>query len=198
MIAAVIPVKRLSDAKSRLSAHLSEFQRAQLVLALLHRTIGVLHRVDTIDRVAVVTEERELVDSVIDVDWLPDPGGLNPSLTLGAEWAIHSGARSLLIVPCDLPLLQEQDIRALLDVSGDARSVGIAPTRDGGTGALLLSPPDILTPLFGPDSFRRHLAAARAAAVPIWTVRRTGFLRELDTVEDLTYFDARAIAGITT
>ena len=197
MIAAVIPVKRLPDAKSRLSGYLSEFQRAQLVLALLHRTIGVLQSVGEIDRVAVVTEDRELTDAVTDVDWLPDPGGLNPSLVLGAEWATRRGARALLIVPCDLPLLEERDVQALLDVSRGTPSIAIAETRDGGTGALFLAPPGILAPRFGPDSFRRHLAAARAAAIPASIVRRTGFSRELDTVEDLAYFDARAIAGST-
>ena len=193
MIVAVTPVKRLSQAKSRLSALLSPEERAGLVTAMLRRTVALLQAVDAIDRIAVATEERQLVDSLDLVDWLPDMGGLNPSLAHAATWATDLGAQSMLVLPCDLPLLQGSDIRAFLNSSRTYPGVSIAPTEDGGTGAILLSPPQVLEPAFGNDSFRRHREEARAKGVSVRTVVRHGFLRDLDTTEDLEYLDANMI-----
>lgn len=190
MTVAVVPVKRLSDAKSRLSTHLSSEERASLVTALLRRTVALLQGVDTIERIGVATEERELVDSLNLVDWLPDVGGLNPSLAYAAAWATEMGARSMLVVPCDLPFLEGSDLRALMNSSKTDPSVSIAPTRDGGTGAILLSPPQVLDPAFGLDSFRRHIEQARTKNISIRTVVRDGFSRDLDTMDDLAYLDA--------
>lgn len=190
MIVAVIPVKRLSEAKSRLSTQLSSQERARLVTALLRRTIALLKAVDAIERIAVATEERELVDSLDLVDWLPDMGGLNPSLAHSAAWATQVGAQSMLVLPCDLPLLQWSDVRAMVDSRGADAGVSIAPTQDGGTGALLLSPPQVLEPAFGPDSFRRHIEEARTTGVSVRTVIRRGFWNDLDTTGDLEYLDA--------
>jgi 2-phospho-L-lactate guanylyltransferase len=190
MIVAVIPVKRLSGAKSRLSSRLTLEERATLVTTLVRRTVGVLKQVDAIGRIGVATEERELVESLGEVDWLPDLGGLNASLAHAASWATGVDARSMLVVPCDLPLLEPSDIRVLLDSSRTEPGLAIAPTQDGGTGALLLSPPQVLPPLFGLDSFRRHEYEAQSRNIPVYPVFRRGFSHEVDTVEDLEYLDA--------
>jgi 2-phospho-L-lactate/phosphoenolpyruvate guanylyltransferase len=189
MIVAVIPVKRLSEAKSRLSSRLNSEERATLVMTLVRRTVGVLKEVDAIGRIGVATEERELVESLGAVDWLPDLGGLNASLVHAASWATGVDARSMLVVPCDLPLLEPSDIRALLDSSPTEPGLAIAPTQDGGTGALLLSPPQVLPPVFGLDSFKRHQYEAHARNIPVYTVFRPGFSHEIDTLEDLDYLD---------
>ena len=190
MIVAVIPVKRLSEAKSRLSPRLSPRERATLVETILRRTVDVLKEVGAIDRIAVATEERTLIDSLSSVEWLPDMGGLNPSLVHAASWAADLKARSMLVLPCDLPLLEGRDIRALLDSGHAEPGVSIAPTQDGGTGAILLSPPEVIAPAFGPDSFMRHIENARARDLPVRTVIRRGFSHDLDTADDLACLEA--------
>jgi 2-phospho-L-lactate guanylyltransferase len=192
MIAAVIPVKRLSEAKSRLATQLSTRERAMLVTGLLRRTIRVLHDVEAIERIAVATEERNLVECYDVVDWLPDLGGLNPSLSHAARWAAGIQAQSLLMLPCDLPFLNTSDIHALLACGTAGRNIAIAPTRDGGTGAMLLSPPQVIAPAFGVNSFERHIEEAHAARIAVTTVPRPGFARDLDTTEDLKDLEATA------
>lgn len=190
MISAVIPVKRLSEGKSRLASRLSLDERAGLMTSLLRRTISVLKEVDSIGRIGVTTEERALVDSLTEVDWLPDLGGLNASLTHAAFWAETVNATSVLILPCDLPLLDRSDIHVLLESKPGVPSITIASTQDGGTGAILISPPRAIAPLFGPDSFRRHIEAARSARIAVQTVARSGFAHDVDTADDLAYVEA--------
>lgn len=184
MIAAVIPVKRLTEGKSRLSPRLSPQERADLVVALLDRTVDTLRGVRAIGRIAVAGEERELA-ARLGVEPLPDAGELNASLARATGWAERAGAGALLILPCDLPLLRTEDIRFLLAAALEPPSVTIAPTRDGGTGALLLCPPSVIPPAFGPGSFGRHVEGARRAGIPVRTVLRPALARDLDTPDDL-------------
>ncbi len=65
--------------------------------------------------------------------------------------------------PGDCPALDPGEVDALLSHQGRA-GVVIVPDRHGaGTNALLLSPPDVIEPSFGPGSFARHAARAHAA-----------------------------------
>lgn len=189
MIAAVIPVKRLSEAKSRLASRLSAAERLTLVTGLLARSVAVLQEVRAIERIALATEERTLVEGWSGVEWLPDRGGLNATLAHAVSWARTVPADSLLILPSDLPLLCAHDVRALLAAAPTGPGITIAPTRDGGTGALLLTPPNVIVPAFGPESFTRHRDAARAAGVGVSTVARHGLAQELDTPDDLTLLE---------
>src|SRR5437868_4520967 len=98
MIVAAIPVKRLSQAKSRLASRLSDVERSTLVLTLLQQTIAALRESGGMGRIAVATAEPELGER-LGVESLPDRGGLNSTLLGAARWARRAGAGSLLIVP---------------------------------------------------------------------------------------------------
>src|SRR6185437_15071510 len=78
------------------------------------------------------------------------------------------------------------DLNILLTHPAAVRSALIVPDRHGtGTNALLLTPPDVLAPSFGPDSRRRHLADASAAGVPAEIVELDSLGLDVDTPEDL-------------
>jgi 2-phospho-L-lactate guanylyltransferase len=182
-LVAVVPVKALSHAKSRLAPLLSASQRSDLTVALLDRTLTALRGSGVIARVALATPEKGLaarwrVESVNDGD------DLNDSLAAGARWAIECRASRLLIVPADLPLIQAEDVRHLVEMPHSNPSILIARTQDGGTGALLLTPPAIMAPSFGPSSFQRHLTAADRRGTPVVAVPIEAFRFDLDTVRD--------------
>jgi 2-phospho-L-lactate guanylyltransferase len=62
----------------------------------------------------------------------------------------------------------------------------IVPDRHGqGTNALLLSPPDVMTPAFGEGSFARHAALARAAGAAPRVVDVPSLGLDIDTADDL-------------
>jgi 2-phospho-L-lactate/phosphoenolpyruvate guanylyltransferase len=184
MIVAAIPVKRLSEAKSRLSPSLLDHERRDLVRRLLARTVDVLHESGVIDRVALVTPEPSTAES-LQVELIADSGELNDALAAAVQWALVAGARSLLIVPADLPFISAAEIRAFVDDDPALYGIAIAPTEDGGTGALLLTPPNIIPPAFGPGSYERHLALARLFGVRAERVLSDALSFDLDTPEDL-------------
>jgi 2-phospho-L-lactate guanylyltransferase len=108
----------------------------------------------------------------------------------------NRGARRLLVVPADLPTLSAGDVQALLaDHKG---GVTICPAAaDGGTNALLLSPPTAIPFLYGPDSAARHRAAAEAASVPVRVLSIPGFARDVDSPEDVRWLLGQRLACAT-
>ena len=62
----------------------------------------------------------------------------------------------------------------------------IIPDRHGsGTNALVLTPPDVIEPAFGPDSRERHEQAAAAAGATCEVVELETLAVDVDTVDDL-------------
>jgi len=62
----------------------------------------------------------------------------------------------------------------------------VLPDRHGtGTNGLLLTPPDVIAPAFGPGSRARHSDAATAAGARVEVAELTGFAFDVDTRDDL-------------
>jgi len=115
----------------------------------------------------------------------PTALGLNGAL----EWAVREvgllGARRVLVLPADLPLLEASDLHALLDGSPD--EVVIAPdSAQTGTNGLRFPLGRGFVPAFGPNSCEAHDASARAVGLSVRHLRRPGLARDIDTPADLT------------
>jgi 2-phospho-L-lactate guanylyltransferase len=185
VIVALVPLKALSEAKSRLASVLGNTERRELVECLLAGTIRALRDSDVIDRIALISPEQ-LLAQCFGVVWLPDAGGLNESLAAGVDWALAQSASGLLIVPADLPGITPADVRAIVSEAPNQSGICLTPTRDGGTGALFLRPPDTIRPQFGSDSFRRHRKTAQTQGAAIRVLSRPGLALDLDTPADLS------------
>jgi 2-phospho-L-lactate guanylyltransferase len=144
-------------------------------------------------RIVLATDETGLARR-LGVDRVPDSGGLNATIWSAVERAVSLEADGVLIVPADLPLLTTADLHALIGSASGASCAVIAPTKDGGTGALLTMPGDAFRPDFGPNSFERHVGLARTHRQRLSVVDRPGFRFDLDTVEDLETWGAHLIA----
>lgn len=185
---AVVPVKDLRGTKSRLTPVLDPSARAGLTLYMMGRVVSRLREAG-VENVAVVSPDGVVLEKARGRGAEPLPQesrGLNPALDEGRRWAADGGAPSLLVLPADLPLLEAEDVRAVLGAAKDGASVVVAP--DGarsGTNALLLSPPDALPFLFGRDSFEAHLAAARDRGLEVSVCERPHLAFDLDTAGDL-------------
>lgn len=184
MIVAAVPVKALEEAKSRLARYLTADERRELVAGLLRSTVAAIQGSGVVERIAVVTPQSSLAES-LPVDLLPDGGSLNGALDRAVQWALELGASKLLIVPVDLPGITAAAVRELIEGDAPLYGIAIVPTMDGGTGALLLTPPNIIPPAFGPGSFARHLMLARLQGVRAEEIDSPAFALDLDTPEDL-------------
>ena len=187
-ISAVVPVKDLRGTKSRLAPVLNPGARAGLTLYMMGRVVAAIREAGVKD-ICVVSPDRIVLAEAERRGALPliqESRGLNPALEEGRRRALDLGASTLLVLPADLPLLDAEDVRAVLEEAGEGPSVVISP--DGGrsgTNALLIQPPDVLPFAFGPDSFEAHIEAARSRDLDVRVCERCHLSFDLDTAEDL-------------
>lgn len=188
-ITALVPVKARHRCKTRLSACLSDAQRRRLAGDMLQHVVQVLQQVPAIDRIVVLTPERDRLDASIEL--LADDGeDLNRSLTAAVATLRQQGCGRLLIVPADLPWLTPEDVEVLL--AEDA--VAIAPSGDGqGTNGLHLPDGLRFNFLFGRNSFTAHCQAAACLPVPCRVVHAPGLAFDVDTPADYARLQAASL-----
>ena len=198
--AAVLPVKSFGAAKQRLGSLLGSGSRHALAQAMFQDVVSSLRKVPGIEQVVIVAAEPTVEFSaeeqvVLLQDELED--GQSAATLIGIRWAIDAGFERVLLVPGDTPLLAVDEVDAMLaGAAADGTSVVIVPDRhDTGTNALLLAPPDVIEPSFGPDSLARHVATAQAAAVSHRVERVPSLIFDVDTSEDLAVVAAAIEAG---
>jgi 2-phospho-L-lactate/phosphoenolpyruvate guanylyltransferase len=161
-IIAVIPVKPASQGKQRLATVLDATLRRRLVGAMLECVLGAALGARGLAGVGILTTDRSLVPAGI--EQLTDPGtGLNAALAATASVLTARGVEAMLVLPGDLPFIVAADVDALLELARPDRVVVVPDARGAGTNALLLAPPRVLLPQFGPGSLSAHLTAASAA-----------------------------------
>lgn len=196
----VIPVKRLSEAKSSLSAVFGPEQRQRLVLAMLADVLNAVRQAPSISGTAVVSPDKKVLDfarlhGAADV---AEPGlELNAALKLAVDHVVGLGATSVLIIPGDLPLLKATDIENLTAMAAAQRDVVIAPSKAKGTNALLLRPPDIINLRFGGESFPLHVSGAIQAGVKPHIYRSQTVALDIDKPEGLLSVETQGLGTRT-
>ena len=184
---AIVPVKRLSEAKGRLAGVLSSEERVRLARQMLNHVLSTLRASKQIEMIAVISPYPEELQLPPDVVALTQAQyGLNDLLEQGREWAVGEGADALLVIFSDLPLLTTNDIRAMVRAGSDPYTVVLAPDRHGrGTNALLSHPPTLAPFRFGPHSYSHHLRATQQAGARPVTYNSLNTALDLDTPDDL-------------
>jgi 2-phospho-L-lactate guanylyltransferase len=185
---AIIPVKSLAIAKSRLAPSLSQHQRERLVMDMLHHVLCVLLDSELFKQVSVVSSDEQVLEQAY--IWgaraiTEEQHGHNQALLAAALREKSEGVTTLLTISADLPLLTTQEIRCFFEQSRQ-NEVALAPSRDGtGTNAILLRPPLAVPYVFGPDSLQSFLEAARQRHLSYSTYHSIGLALDIDTIDDL-------------
>ncbi len=182
----MIPVKSLETAKSRLAQDLTPKERAELVLWMLDRVLRSCREAGLSETYLVGGEGRVAdLGRRYGARLLPELGcTLNE--TLERTLAFVRGSNACVLLAADLPLLTPEDLMRLIRPWERWGAAALAPSRDGGTNALLLPPACPLTPAFGPGSASRHRMQLVAAGVSVEEVRTLGLMHDVDRPEDLT------------
>ena len=194
---AILPVKTFDAAKQRLGDELAAGARQALAQAMFADVLASLRHVDGLASIVVVTSDRIAESTALShrVMTIRDQAqaGQSPAAMTGLGFALAKGFERALLVPADTPLLDPQELDELL-VDAEQRELAavVVPDRHGtGTNALLLAPPNAIEPSFGPGSLERHLAAARAAAIPHASATPSSLTLDVDTPEDLSELSSR-------
>ncbi len=173
---AIIPVKRLARAKSRLSAALPAPDRASLVVEMARSTVAAASEV--VSEVLVVTADVRIRAALTGVSFVGDPGrGLNAALRHAA--ALVPASAGIAALTADVPALRGSELAAALDECSVRAFVPDLP----GTGTVLLAAPagTRLDPRFGAGSAAAHEASGARRLDGDWPTLR----RDVDTADDL-------------
>jgi 2-phospho-L-lactate guanylyltransferase len=185
----VIAVRGGPQAKSRCAPALDVADRQALVAAMLEDMLQAAAATVWLGPVIVVTPTPELADlaerrgatALVEAP----PFGLNAAFAAGLRRARAEADTPVLLLPGDLPLVRPAELEMAARAVASGALVLAASLADGGTGAIGL-PAGARTPLlFGPDSFRQHLAAAQALRLPLQVIEGGALGLDIDRPEDL-------------
>lgn len=200
-IHAIVPLNVLRKSKARLSPMLKPAEREQLTVAMLKDVLSVLRRSRQVGSVTVVSADKNArsISRRFGANflWEGRRRGLNKGLKLAISDSERRGASSVLVIHSDLPLLKPREIDEFLEES-QGYSVSLTPSKDGaGTNALLMRPPRVIRPVFGRDSFRRHLSLAMKKNARSRILRFRGISFDVDKPRDLVNLMRRPLRNET-
>lgn len=184
---ALIAVRGGPQAKGRFASLLDADERARLTELMFGDMLASLAHAVSIESLWVVTPTRSLAALAARngcrVVEQREPLGLNSAFVQGITAARGAGAGPVALLPGDLPSLTPGEFDSAAAALATAELV-VAPSHDGGTGAVLVRAGIPFTPRFGIDSGRRHVEAACAAGQSVCVLRLPGFDRDLDVPND--------------
>jgi 2-phospho-L-lactate guanylyltransferase len=210
----VLPARSISGGKARLGGALDAEERETLILGMLRHALATLRTWGVAEQVHVVSLDPALLADAADAGAHAVPqalpgigeldGALNDAILAGRTTALQAGATAMLVLPADLPLLAVTSLERLLDAgdaalaAGSGRPVVVLAPADArrGTNALLVSPPDIIEPAFGPQSLEAHAKAAAAVEATLLLVVDPGLGFDLDTPEDVDRLGVDGLARL--
>jgi 2-phospho-L-lactate guanylyltransferase len=107
------------------------------------------------------------------------------AIEMATRWCEQNDIQSTLVIPADIPLIRASELEQILQAVPDEGSV-LVPASDGrGTNAILRNPAGLFPLRFGNDSFKPHLAAARATNKPCSVLHLPGIALDIDNPSDL-------------
>lgn len=187
---AVVPVKPLESAKSRLGGVLSPDERMRLVLAMLDQTLAVLANTYGLAGQLVVSADARILEvgrkhgahGLLEAE----ASGLNRSVWRASLEVMRRGAAGMLVVPIDLPLINPASLEQVLQPALRPPVVVIVPDQyRQGTNVLLAAPPNIIHFRFGSRSFQKHQEAARQAGAKLFIIESERLGVDVDCPEQI-------------
>lgn len=185
----VVLVKDFDSAKQRLGPALDPKSRRALARRNARRAVRAAAAGD---RRLVVAGSQEVAAMAkrlgAEVVLEPRQEGQNVAAKRGIAQAIQGGAAGVLLLSSDLPLVTLKSVRELLDLAANIETpvvVAVPAVGRGGTNALYLRPPDVITLHFGPDSLESFRREAEAKMVRFVIHHSDAMAIDLDEPDDL-------------
>lgn len=194
-LVAIVPVKRLAQAKSRLAV--PDRVRRTLAMSFAVDTITAVIRCPAVERVVVVTADPRVRRALEHKQLVFTDEGRTAGLAAAVE-AAHAVAadsgRGTVVVPADLPALTPEDLARTLDMAVGHDAAFVRDARGDGTTILVRTHASALNNAYGPDSADRHVAAGffELCGVP------QGVTQDVDDLQDLDAASRLGVGPMTT
>ena len=189
---AILPLKDLVAAKSRLGGLLSVSERRALMQAMVEDVLSLLAEHPQVDGITLVSDDpgaghlaaacgaRHLDERSL------GRAGLNLVLEATVDRVIDDGDTRILVLHGDLPLLGRSDISAVVTALDNGAGVVIGCDGAGlGTNLLAFTAASRPRLAFGVDSCARHRQAAQAVTSSIEVLKTPGIGLDVDEPADL-------------
>lgn len=189
-LCAIIPVKPLKRGKSRLAGVLTVEEREKLNKEMLIKMLSCIRNIPQINFFIVISYDpatlsiaREMGAKTVLESKITN---LNHALRKATAAARAYKATQILIMPADLPLINENDIQSFIRLGENNKGIIISSDyRENGTNALLINPIGAIDYNFGDWSFRKHIEQAERKKITVTVANINSFKYDLDIPEDL-------------
>ena len=189
-IAAIVPVKTFSKAKSRLD--LSTQQVEELCKVMLEEILHVLSISPQIEKTVMVTKEEKAIEigkkygtlTIID----EKEEGVNNAVALADRYLLENSFDASIVFPQDIPFIKTQDIDFILNYKMHPNFAIIVPSRRfDGTNALGRMPVDLMGTHYDEDSYKIHMNTAKEHTLNVAMVFAKRIMWDVDNAEDLRF-----------
>jgi 2-phospho-L-lactate guanylyltransferase len=192
MAQALVPLKDLVQAKSRLAGLMSPAERRGIVQAMVEDVLAVLAGHPALERVTLVSDDPAagMLARTYGADLLEEASlrapGLNPVIEAAIDRLQGGASDPFIVLHADLPLLGPGDISAVIDRYHSSPGLVIGCDRHRRGSNLLAFGRDRRPRFcFGSDSYRAHRAAAGKAGIAFSELYRPGIALDLDEPGDV-------------
>lgn len=190
-LAAVVPVKSYSRAKTRLAV--PPDARARLSRVMLDEVLGTVCSAPAVSGVYVVSADGEALEAAARLGAAPvrdaAEAGVNAAVSAADDVIGREGRHDATVVlPQDVPFIRGEDIDFVLrHCAGPSCAVVVPSRRFDGTNALLRMPPRVMGTHYDEDSYTLHIEEARRSAAHSRLVYAGRIAMDIDDMADLEY-----------
>ena len=189
-IAAIIPVKTFSKAKTRLD--LSPQQVEDLCKVMLEEILHTISISPQIEKIIIVTKEKKAIEigqkfnAITIVD--EKEKSVNSAVALADKYLLENNFHASIVFPQDIPFIKTQDIDFMLNYKTHPNFAIIVPSRRfDGTNALVRMPIDLMETHYDEDSYKIHMNTAKDHTLNVAMVFVKRIMWDIDNIEDLKY-----------
>ncbi len=189
-IAAIVPVKTFSKAKTRLNLPCEKTE--DLCKIMLEEVLCAISQSELIDKIAIVTKDESAFKigkrfGAIEIHDDKE-SGVNEAVLLADTYFLDQEFDATMVFPQDIPLLQTEDIQTLFNFHMSQRCALVVPSRKfDGTNALFRMPINLMETHYDEDSYKIHLAVAenKSASSALVLIRR--IMLDIDEPDDIQF-----------
>lgn len=188
-IGVIIPIKKFTNSKQRLSSILTIDQRRKLSQCMLLDICDILISSKCFAQILIVSSEDEIhkYKNDIDITFLKEKydKGVNHAVESGNKYFIDRNFESTIVIPGDIPLINEESIKEFVNNTADNEVVISPSINKNGTNMLFRKPPDIIKTAYDENSYFNHLDRIEKKNLRYLVFEDISVMLDLDEPDDV-------------